>query len=644
VNDANRNHSTMREPYGLGPEESFTTLPAPVVVRGRSYFLARSEEGYHLLSTTCPHQGGVVVDAQSCFECPHHGWRFDRATGVCLNAPGQRLASLPVTASNGQLSVELPAARRSRGARGAPRLAPQALTMQLHSHACLEIVRDGFSLLTDPWLCGPAFYGAWMHYPPPIVDAASLRPNAIVITHEHPDHFHEPTLRCFDRSVPVLVPDFPNRRMVGRLEQSGFVNVRPLPFGEPVALHPDITVTCFEPESLWNDAIVLFDIGGFRILNINDAGLNHRIAAQVAPVDVVAAQFSTGASGYPLTWSHLADETKIHIMERSCRGKLRMLREAVDLYGSDYLLPFASHFALWHPSHRDFARMTRKNTLDDVLEAFSDSDVRVIDLLAGEVWDVPSDSIRRVWPDRRVLLEQSAVLEYVERRFDAAEFAEHHPTREDLTRAELEAYFLRLNDTAEVAFCEDLTVTVRASSARTAATCVTLSFEVLGGVLRLLPEPPPAPNLVIDIPIGLLQDIVTNNMSWDDATIGYWCRFKRSPDVYHAGFWRLLQAPYFQRPIDPGHAGSLGSGVSRAAVIGDLIEQFGPAAERVLRRYGLYCTGCHRSAYDTIEHAARQHGIEAAAVDRLVVDLDRVVGGGLSAGSPTAETCEVEAR
>ena len=59
--------------------------------------------------------------------------------------------------------------------------------------------------------------GAWTHYPPPVVDLGELHPDAILITHEHSDQFPEPTLSFIERSTPVYVPDFPNRRMVLRL-------------------------------------------------------------------------------------------------------------------------------------------------------------------------------------------------------------------------------------------------------------------------------------------------------------------------------------------------------------------------------------------------------------------------------------------
>ena len=42
----------------------------------------------------------------------------------------------------------------------------------------------------DPWLDGPAFLGAWVPSPAADASGADLRPDAILITHEHSDHFH----------------------------------------------------------------------------------------------------------------------------------------------------------------------------------------------------------------------------------------------------------------------------------------------------------------------------------------------------------------------------------------------------------------------------------------------------------------------
>jgi CMP-N-acetylneuraminate monooxygenase len=607
----------------LGLLDGFTKLPATIAEGARTFLLVRDDIGFHLLSTVCPHQGGAVFDNGSCFECPLHGWRFDRMTGRSLNAPSRALASIPVTVEDGVLFAELPRQAPLDRVRQSAAVSKPGLSLHLHAHACLEISYDGFTLLTDPWLDGPAFLGAWAQYPPADASGAELRPDAILITHEHSDHFHEPTLRQFDRGTPVYVPDFPNRRLPRRLAALGFTNVTAMRFGDGYVVHEGWNVTCFEPESYWNDAFALVDIEGFRIFDINDAGVNHRIARMVAPVDVLAVQFSAGASGYPWTWAHLTDDQKVAISQRACAGKLNLIREATQLYRAGAVLPFASHFILWHESHRAYARLMKRNTLGDVRKTLADLEVALIDLLPGETWDVGQAVMRRRSDDRDAWFQPQTATDYMQRAVDDATFATSHPVDESLSREELVAYLEQLNSISEIVHCEDLTVRIRAASAEVRRS-LDVSFAIAAGHLTVLTSAPDVPNLSIDIPLNVLTAVIRNELSWDEAFIGYWCRFDRHPDVYHAGFWRLFQAPYLKRrsPVPVGAPVRIGA----ASTVAELLESHGPDADRILRRYGLYCSGCQHSIAESIEMAARQHGVNPARVDQLVRELNSAFG------------------
>ena len=605
----------------LGQVESFGTLPARLSVGAATYHLIRGKEGYKLLSSVCPHQGGTVSLVDSGFECPNHGWTFDER-GDCINVSGQPLESFPVLEKDGHLFTRVPEAGTAP-AQTSRRLTPSIdCSIQLHSHACVEFKHKGFSLLTDPWLVGPAFLGAWLQYPPSPVDVSQIKPDAIWISHEHSDHFHEPSLKLFDKTTPVYIPDFPNRRMVGMLADLGFSDVRPMAFGETYQVSEDIKLTCFEPGSLWNDSMVLIEIGEFRFLNLNDAGLNQRIAAQVGPVDMIASAFSPGASGYPMTWDHLEDARKTEIMESARQGCIELLKEAMDLYGGRYLLPFAGHFALWHPSHLKYVQLMRKNTVDDILEAFEQTDVTVLNLLPGESWDGPSGEFSRCWDRREELYVRDSFLKRLSDSFDQPVFEAHHPADKTASREAVEGYFLSLNDVPDIIFCDELTVTLRTREIGSDHRELEVAFEIKDSTLTILPEPPEHPNLTIELPGGIMQQVIDENLSWDEVHIGYWCHFSRSPDVYHAGFWRLLQAPYFNRPTFISDLPR--KPISVEAIVGDLIEEYGDQADRVLRRYGLYCTGCSHSAWCSIEDSGRIHGVPDTKIAHLTQELNRI--------------------
>jgi CMP-N-acetylneuraminate monooxygenase len=617
------------EPVEIGRADDLGTLPRRVEIASASYFLTRIGDGLRLLSAVCPHKGGLVQDAEDHFQCPRHGWQFDYSTGRCLNAPTRSLSSFPVVERDGVLYAELPSRALQRGGDRPPLTSP--LTFQLHAHACLEIRYRGFTLLTDPWLAGPAFYGSWDLYPPPRVDASRLKPDAIWISHEHSDHFHPQTLDAFPRSIPVYVPDFPNRRLPARLADLGFEDVRAMPFGETVELADDITLTCFEPASMWNDSMLLVEANGFRYLNLNDAGVNHKIAQLVAPVDLISSAFSPGASGYPGTWLHLSRDEKIAIMEQSRQGALDMLRDATRVYGARYLLPFASFFTLWHPDHRQFLDLFRKNAPADVAAAFAGTDVEVLDLLPGEVWNAANGKRTQVpFESREHVFDIDRMAQYADEHWDEAVFREYHPAPNGgIAGEEVEEYLLRLNETPEMRFCEDLTCVLRGFDGD--AYPVEVAFEVAGHELRLLSEAPASPNLTIDVPLGILERVIAEDVSWDEAFIGYWCRMNRSPNVYHAGFWRLLQAPYYRRPpqLRPEAAHELGP----ESTIAEVLEAYGQPADLILRRHGLYCFGCSRSPFETIRLGAQKHGLTDHELERLVGELQAA----LDVDAPVAE-------
>ena len=60
----------------IGAESAFPTLPARVEVGSASYFLIKTRDGYRLLSTVCPHQGGTVEDGGELFVCHNHGYQY----------------------------------------------------------------------------------------------------------------------------------------------------------------------------------------------------------------------------------------------------------------------------------------------------------------------------------------------------------------------------------------------------------------------------------------------------------------------------------------------------------------------------------------------------------------------------------------
>ncbi len=93
----------------LGEEDTFTRFPAPVKVGDASYFLVRGRDGYKLLSTVCPHQGGEVMDeGDDLFVCDGHGWQYDKTEGSCKGKPDFRMKAFLVTVKENHLVALVP--------------------------------------------------------------------------------------------------------------------------------------------------------------------------------------------------------------------------------------------------------------------------------------------------------------------------------------------------------------------------------------------------------------------------------------------------------------------------------------------------------------------------------------------------------
>ena len=78
------------------------------------------------------------------------------------------------------------------------------------SHASVLISFSGINMLTDPWLLGPAFSNGWWLKEPPKVrlDDIVKITDIIYVSHNHPDHLHEETLKKFNKNIKIVTPKF----------------------------------------------------------------------------------------------------------------------------------------------------------------------------------------------------------------------------------------------------------------------------------------------------------------------------------------------------------------------------------------------------------------------------------------------------
>jgi hypothetical protein len=145
------------------------------------------------------------------------------------------------------------------------------------------IAYDGDPIIaTDPWINGDAYFGSWglSHRIPAAQYEAIQKAKFIWFSHGHPDHVNIGSLADLG-GKQILLADHYGSRIRDDLTAMGF-NVRVLPQREWVTLSPRLRIFTMADEN--QDSILLLDVGGRLIVNLNDASpkIGERVIRPIA--------------------------------------------------------------------------------------------------------------------------------------------------------------------------------------------------------------------------------------------------------------------------------------------------------------------------------------------------------------------------
>jgi hypothetical protein len=218
------------------------------------------------------------------------------------------------------------------------------LTLRTLGHACLALYREGQNplLATDPWLVGSVYWRSWwlQNYPSrEEIDwlAKSVR---IYVTHEHPDHFHMPTIRRLGCGPTYLFPALAECGYLAFMARHGYRAeiVEPLQWQ---AIGDGVSILSVP---VWNDdSLLLVDTPSALILNLNDAkppppvlGALRRMAVRAGKPKILLASYSPAS----LVNSFL-DESGI-VSLKPARHYVDYICRLCDGLAADFYIPFAS--------------------------------------------------------------------------------------------------------------------------------------------------------------------------------------------------------------------------------------------------------------------------------------------------------------
>jgi L-ascorbate metabolism protein UlaG (beta-lactamase superfamily) len=268
--------------------------------------------------------------------------------------------------------------------------------MNIHyvSHATLLIEAGSLTIVTDPWLAGPAYCGQWHLFPKPVNAGLADAADVILLSHGHEDHLHDLTLRHMPKRARVFYPYSWYGGITGYLNGRGFGDVQEAITDHTYQLDADTSVT-YIANNL--DSIVVVRHREEVLVNINDSlhafhpnvieTFIEAIKLRWPRIDVLFCGFG-GASYFPNA-VHAPGKDDVEIAALREQLYVHNFCRIVQGLSPRVAVPFAADFALLAPWQRwiNGTRFPRRMIDDYYRSCFDDSinRPRILPMYSGDV-------------------------------------------------------------------------------------------------------------------------------------------------------------------------------------------------------------------------------------------------------------------
>jgi UDP-MurNAc hydroxylase len=254
------------------------------------------------------------------------------------------------------------------------------------NHSSFVIEQGQTGLICDPWLEGSIFNNGWDLMSPTRWQYDDFRRlTHIWFSHEHPDHFFPPNIKKIPEDVrprlEVLYQATQDGKVLDFCRKLGFRTRELRPF-EWTDLGDSMRVKCgtFPPYDSW----MLFDVGGFKILNLNDCqtktpAMAEKLLKRTGPVDVLLSQFSYAC------W--VGNPENQEGRKRAAKRALEQISYQIEAIRPRYFIPSAS-FILFSHEENNYLNDTI-NRVGSVLKFLENyTDVEAFAMYPGDKWIV----------------------------------------------------------------------------------------------------------------------------------------------------------------------------------------------------------------------------------------------------------------
>ena len=487
--------------------------------------LNSKKEVDHVIDKICDHAGGKLIKKGNIAICPMHGWK--------LNLSNLKYQDSHIKKSDINFVVEKNIIKFDDKESYLinpykPSQIQNIFKFRWLNHATVHLSNNAVSLVTDPWLKGPAFLTGWWLDKPSTVDSVELvrKADYIYISHNHPDHLHPETLSLLDKNKKIIVADFLSKSTEKYLMSLGFTNIYVLEFNHIYELDENFQICIFKSGDFRDDSGLYLNVGGVEsLLSVDSNFLNSYVLPK--NIDLLLTSFAGGASGFPLCYKNYNLEEKIKIIKRNKLAIRASVLGYLNSTSPKNYMPYAGMFK--EKSIRDLfiKENNDKNKPEDYREMVEGLDINflnpskeiIYNFVDGEFIEndlnikyLPHDNINKYINNYKLNFKYDSVkiIDYLKNSdFNDKQILYVIPTNNDFSET--------VND---IIFCDFYKQT----------------FKVINQH-EIIEELEGYRTMQLFIREEIFSAIVQNKLPWEDFSIGFQMRVTRFPNEYESEFW-----------------------------------------------------------------------------------------------------------
>jgi len=253
------------------------------------------------------------------------------------------------------------------------------------AHAGFLVETTVGKLVMDPWLTGRAFGDSWDLLEPAYCPSGFWSDvRWIWFSHEHPDHFHPPSLLSIsanDRNhITILFQFTRDKKLLSWMSEHGF-KVQECKNQQQTFLGKNTTIKITK-NGLYDSWLYIED--DVTMLNLNDCAIStltdcHSVDKIVSsPIDVMITQFSYAS------WPGNPDDTEQQ--RTTANSILTKLENQTSNLKPKCVIPAASF--VWFSHDENYWMNSQRVSIERAVTSISDTGVCPVVLQPGESWDI----------------------------------------------------------------------------------------------------------------------------------------------------------------------------------------------------------------------------------------------------------------